>query len=105
MAYHLIPSQGSWPSKQEDKTAAFTAETGILYKIDPTAGAMAVTIPLAVTVPRKVISFKNQTDLTTAITITASGSDTIDGASTYVMNIGRQGITIQSDAVSDWVIV
>ncbi len=79
---------------------------GDLIEADPTGGAFAVTIP-AINAANKgrAIIVKNVTASATAITVTATGADTIDTLATFPITAGFVSITLVSDGTSNWNIV
>ncbi len=66
---------------------------------DATDGAFAVTLPIAAQVQFLKVSVKKIDASGHAVTLTASGSDTIDGAATVSLGTQYKSRTIQSDGV------
>jgi hypothetical protein len=78
--------------------------------IDPgTAASIALTLPAANTVPvGKVYAITDIGGILTGAltcTITANGTDTINGAASQLLNVANQGRMLCSDGVSAWGIV
>lgn len=70
------------------------------------AGPMAVPLPLVAGVqPGDEILIKNVTASPSTITLTPAGGDTIDGAPSLALSSPRGVVKIQSDGVSDWMVV
>ncbi len=95
---------------QSSQTIGFTATASIsikyLYPCDATGGAFAATLPAAATAEIGATVYIKKTDSSTnAITVTRSGSDTIDGANTYVINIENQTNGFISDGTSKWYVL
>ena len=109
-----------------NRTVTFPDETGTValednistITADPTLGAahdsvfcnavgapFAVTVPLAASYPGKKYTIKKIDSSANAITVTRSGADVIDGASTLVIGIQYASATIQSDGTASWWIV
>lgn len=80
------------------KTASFTAgvEDDVLI-CDATSGAIVATLPAASGVSGKIYTFKKIDSSANAITVTRAGSDTIDGATTYVLSLQYESIDIVCD--------
>lgn len=72
------------------------------------AGNIVVNIPLANSVPNGyLITIKDEDSNASVhtITITRAGGDTIDGATTFVMNINGESTTLRSNGSTKWFIV
>ena len=72
---------------------------------DATSAAIIITIPLASTLAGKIYRFKKTDSSVNTVTITAQGSDEIDGSSTAIISTQYDAVTIQSDGVSNWWII
>ena len=84
-------------------TAAYTVEWDRYYvKADATSGAFAVTLPIALEQAGRVILIKKIDVSVNAVTVTRSGSDTIDGATTYVLSSRWDAVELISDGVTSW---
>lgn len=72
--------------------------------VDNSAAAITVTLPSASTVgPGRVYRFKCRSDAAVHnVTIQRAGADTIDGATTYVMNVGKAEVGVVSDGGTNW---
>lgn len=93
-----------WLTNTAVLTSNYSATEGDFVVCNPTGGAFAITIPLSADCSRMIV-IKNQSASTNNITLTRSGSNTIDGATTFVMNVARQAIILIPDRVSDWMII
>jgi hypothetical protein len=87
------------PSKRT-LTIATTLKNGLsdengLYRCDATAGAFPVTLPASMSSGDTLIRFKKIDGTANAVTITAQGSDTIEGAATKVLAAQYQAVTVQ----------
>lgn len=98
-------------TKVVTKTAAFTADANAeVYLCSTTGGAYAATLPSAAS--SKVYSsgravrltFKRTTATANAVTVTAVGSETIDGSGTYALSAQYATVTVVSDG-TNWQIV
>ena len=67
---------------------------------------MAVTLPaISGTLSGKWYTVKRGVTSSADVTITPDGSDTIDGAGSYVLTAAQESITLVSDNVGDWRII
>ncbi len=71
---------------------------------DATAGAFAVTLPLAVDARGVTYWIKKVDASANAVTVTAAGADTIDGAATYPLTVQYQAVAVRSDGAAWWVV-
>lgn len=71
---------------------------------DATSAAFAVTLPLAADVPGWTFRVKKMDASANAVTVTASGTDLIDGAGTFPLTVQYQSVTVQSDGAAWWVV-
>lgn len=72
---------------------------------DTTANAITVTLPLAAEEPGRVYEVKLIRPGANNLTIAASGSDTLDGAATIVLNTTLQSRILRSDGNVRWHVV
>ncbi len=91
-------------------SATYTVQSGdetIVIPGDDIGAAVFVTLPLAITFPGRRITFKNlRLEAATSTTLVPVGSDTMDGGSfTGVVSGDFTAITLQSDGVTDWLVV
>jgi len=92
------------PTRVVAESAAYTA-TASDQTILATAGATgwALTLPLAASVPIGFELVAKQIDSGVGtVTLTASGSDKIDGAATYVINSQYMFVRLISDGSANW---
>ena len=91
-------------------TSATTAQANYHYSVNTSGSAFTLTLPQISTV----VSSNSETvqirvKLATAgndLTIARSGSDTIDGATSYTMNVSKSSITLVANlAATDWEII
>ena len=79
------------------KTASFTAlSSQLIYSCSSSGGAIVATLPSAAGYKGKVFEFIKTDTSTNAVTITADGSDTIEGAATYILGFVGDSIRIMS---------
>jgi hypothetical protein len=71
---------------------------------DASGGAFTLTLPAANSVPAgRQFRFKKKDNVVgNNLTVAAAGSDTIDGATSFVLNIQYQSVTLVSDGSSNW---
>ena len=82
-------------------TTATAAATDGLIQADATAGAFAVTLPAA-SGTGAVLTIKKIDSSANAVTITAAGSDKIDGAATAALSTQYKSFTIVDAAAAVW---
>jgi hypothetical protein len=73
---------------------------------DATAGAFAVTLPLAAAVPGKIYMVKKKDATANAVTLTASGADVFDyaGAGTAALAAQNNSRLVVSDGGTVWMV-
>lgn len=89
-------------------TSSMTVPTDIsfyAYQADTTSGAITFTLPPANGNIGKKFLFKHVAGSTNGCSINAFGTDTIDGASTYLINTLYDAVEIVSDGISNWIII
>lgn len=89
------------------KTSSFTASasisTKLFYPCDATSAAITATIPEAATAGEgATVAVKKTDSSANAVTLTRSGSDTIDGDTSVALEGENDAIIIVSDGVSKW---
>lgn len=82
------------------KTSTYTA-TASDHTIDCTSGTFTVNLPTAVSITGRIYVIKNSG---TGVITVASGTQTIDGALTYLLSAQYQSVTVQSNG-ANWVII
>ena len=107
---HAVIQDGSVPTARQavrTVTGAVTL-TGADQAVaaDATAGAFAVTLPLAADAPGKLFVVKKKDASVNAVTLTASGADVFDfaGAATAVLALINDSRLVVSDGVSVWMV-
>ena len=86
-------------------TVTYTAiDTDDKILVDATGGARIVNLPTAVGRGEKWFTVKKVDSSSNTVTIDGSGSETIDGATTYVITNQYESITVVSDG-ANWLIV
>lgn len=86
-------------------TATLTTASNTSQYGDATSAAFAITLPAAASSTEKMFLFKKIDSSVNAVTVTRAGSDTIDGATTYVLSAQYDWLIIQSDGTANWKIV
>ena len=71
---------------------------------DVSAGSITINL-LAATTYGAELSIKIKGTATNSVTVTASGSDTIDGSASYILSFDNQSTTLVSDLVSYWGVI
>lgn len=100
-------SLAGWNNQTGTSYVVLAADQGKIIGLSNVA-ARGVTLCAANAIPAGVpIWFVDEagTALTANITITRAGADTINGATTYVMNVNFQSSALYSDGVSKWFIL
>ena len=82
-----------------------TATSSAAHYCDATGGAIAVTLPDAGTSLDKVFIIKKVDSSGNAVTVTRVGSDTFDGATSYVLSAQYDWVMIQSDGTATWRVI
>jgi hypothetical protein len=82
------------------KTGDFTASEEPVIFANATSGNIAVTLPPASSHPFKMYSVKKTDSSANTVTITPSGSDTIDGQSSIVLTAQYMVFTVISDGTN-----
>jgi hypothetical protein len=89
----------------QSKTATFTADVGYdIYLCSASGGAFTANLPTAVGNGGKIFRFKKTDSSTNAVTVDGSGTETIDGATTFVLNAQYESVTVLSDG-TNWLVV
>lgn len=79
-------------------------DSSYFFSIDNSTTAIVITLPLAATVgPGRPYRFKCRSDAAVNnVTIQRAGANTIDGATSYVMNLGRAEVGVTSNGGTNW---
>lgn len=72
--------------------------------VDATSGAVTINLPDAATCDGKIYHIKKTDSSANAVTIDANGSQTIDGATTFVLPLQYDCVSVQSNA-ANWFII
>ena len=77
-----------------------------VYLLDPSGNAITVNLPTAGDAQESTYYFKKTAGGGNSITISASGTDQIDGAANYVIGPGAtlEGIIVYSDGTGWWIL-
>jgi len=78
--------------------------TDAILLADATSGAVTLTLPAASAVSGRVYNFKKIDSSSNNVTIARDGSDTIDGATSFVLDSQYEAITLVSNG-SNWFII
>ncbi len=101
-----LVAQAIAPMSTRTLTQAGTIETtDDTVLCDATTAALAVTLPKANQAQWLQVSIKKIDASGHAVTITASGTDTIDGAATVSLGTQYKSRTIQSDGAGHWYVL
>lgn len=101
-------SGGGGPSIGDIATiSASTTLNSTYYTVlcNCTSGAITVTLPAAASNDGRVYNIKKIDSSANVVTIDANGSETIDDDTTLVIESQYTSVEIQSDGVSEWVVV
>lgn len=74
---------------------------GTFFKCDASDGAIALTLPSAAGNDSRIIIAKKSDSSANAVTVTAAGSDTIDGAATFVLSNQYEFVILINDEDGD----
>ncbi len=73
---------------------------------DATAGPMTVTLPPVSTQRKRLLNVKKVDGTANAVTVAASGADTIDGAPTFDLVLQYESVALQApDVGADWAVI
>lgn len=72
--------------------------------VDASGGARTITLPAAVNNSARIYIIKKTDSSGNSVTVDANASETIDGATTYVLTVQYESITVQCDG-SNWHII
>lgn len=87
------------------KSATFTADLSAeMYSCDATGVPISAVLPDAPTWTVSPLTFKKTDASANTVTVTPSGTQTIDGASSYPLSMQNQFVTVVSDG-SNWLVV
>lgn len=78
-------------------TAASTISVGSFFKCDASGGAFAVTLPPAANNSGRILIIKKTDSSVNNVTVTRAGSDTIDGATTFVLSNQYEYVILIND--------
>lgn len=92
-----------WPLRSTSSTSV-TVTPGDGTIICTNTNNATVAIPSAANLPNRIIVVKKGANNTATVTLDPNGSETIDGATTYVLYVVNDYVVIQSDG-SNWQVV
>jgi len=96
---------GSIATAFATKTSDYTlTETDSIIAADASGGAFTITLPTASGIAGRQYTIKKVDPTGNAVTVAATGTETIDGASTYSLSAQYDAVTIVSDG-TNWLIV
>jgi hypothetical protein len=84
--------------------STFTAGSALTFLCDATSGAMSANLPAASGQNGRVYIFKKVDSSANAVTVTAAGSDKIDGAGTKVLTAQYSTVGLHCDGTAWWII-
>lgn len=87
-----------------NKSGDYSAVAGDVILADTTSAGFTVTLPLAADNASRLITVKKVSTDSNQLTVTHSGSDTIDGASSQIIVEPYTAVTFISDGTSWWII-
>lgn len=91
-----------------DTSATLTSASRIVLLTAAFTSPRTLTLPAASAfIPGQaivIVDVANVVTATNTLTIARAGSDTINGATSFVVNIGRQAIVLRSDGTSKWTV-
>jgi hypothetical protein len=100
-----VTPTGAWPLVVGAvQTGDFTAVIDTINRVNPTSGAITVTLPTAVGDAGHMVVIKNTANTPQLITVDGSGSETIDGSLTYPMKGPYGQLALQSDGAG-WTVL
>jgi hypothetical protein len=89
-----------------NKTAAYTVAEGVFWvRVDATGGAVTVTLPLALGRGGRQIGVIKTDSSGNAVTVSRSGSDVINGATTQSLASQYSRMVVISDDTTNWDII
>jgi hypothetical protein len=92
--------------RHSHQSAAYTVVDETVIFADATGGAFAITLPPSVTETiNRDVHVKRVNAGANTVTVTASGSDTIDGIATYVLTAQYMSVHCVSDGLGKWHII
>src|SRR5690606_8347184 len=98
-----IAPPNHWPTRTTSSTSV-TLGAGDATLICTNTSNATVSLPSAADVPFQIYTIKKGADNTATVTITPDGSETIDGADSYVLYVVGDYVAIHSDG-SNWHVI
>lgn len=91
-------------TKSADYTVLSTDE-GTIFLVDATSGAKTITLPAASTWTGFRVGVKKIDSSTNTVTVARAGTDTIDGATSYVLSVDKEIVHLESNGSNGWSVV
>jgi VCBS repeat-containing protein len=83
-------------------SGSLTSSSNEIQNVSAAGGATVITLPTAASQAGKQFTIKKSDSSANTVTVTRASSDTIDGATTFVLSIQYQAVTITADGTSEW---
>lgn len=107
LAHHVVHADvrsGHYQRSRTYSAAASIPTTSDVVLANALSAAFTLTLPSATSVADKVITIKKTDTSVNLVTVAGLGSQTIDGASTFVLQVKNDSIQVQASG-GNWVIV
>lgn len=100
----LLRVQGLGVNTRAWTSSASLISDGVL-RVDATAGSKTVPLLAASSCKNQLLAIVKTDSGSNTVTIDPNGSDTINGASTYILRSANEFVWAQSDGTSNWVVL
>ena len=102
----IIKLLQTYTGESSGLTDSGEAVAGKFYIVSSLASVLNITMPDPAASPNQEIAFKLQLDNLGGNTVVLSASaGTIEGQTTYTLNVPRMALRLRSDGTSEWMIV
>jgi hypothetical protein len=106
-ATQTLVSDGGFKADVDAKTANYTVtEADYAVAVSAASGAVTVSLPAASASENQIVIVKKTDATVNAVTVDGSGSETIDGQTTFILAMQYEAVTLQCDGtgwhVIDW---